>query len=697
MSREKNEEHAFQNGKQECFVPLPQVGDAILLTDPAGNVIQVNQGFTDLFGWKEEEVLGRSIHSLPFIPSELREEFAQDIKRLSAGDWLLPKQTKRERKDGQLTDVLLGLMPVRDAHEEIKALASVFVEVDGHLQTKKRLKESEQRYKSLFDYNPHAVFTFDLEGKFTSINQACARLIGYTTEEMMQRHFSFLIVPKDRNRVIRHFYMALKGTAQEYEADIIDRSGQRKNLHIVNSPIVVGKEIVGVYGIATDITKRKKDEVKLERLAFYDQTTGTANRHLFKRDIRKILAEAEKKRAGFALLHLNGDRFKYINDALGMEAGDLVLKSMAERICPLISGRGRLYRLDGDDFYLILQPLSGPAEAEVLAGSIVKAFRRPWQVNSHELTVTASIGIALYPEHGETEKLLIKRSGQALDYAKREGKNMYRFFDPAIGCSADTMVELEMDIVHAIERKEFQLFYQPKMDIETSRVIGAEALIRWNHPEKGLISPDRFIPLAEQNGLIYELTRWVLHEACRQSREWTDQNRPGYVSVNISPHHLYRKDLTSTILEAIQQSGIQPDQLELEITESGIVQDVEMAIQTIKQLKSIGVRISIDDFGTGFSSLSHLKELPVDILKIDRSFIQDLPESEKDQMIVRSIIQLASAMGLHVVAEGVEEEKHLTILKEMGCQTAQGYYISRPVPNEAYINWLAHPPLLFKS
>ncbi|MET1029865.1 sensor domain-containing protein [Domibacillus tundrae] len=696
MNRKKKRRTGYRKKQGALLHPLPRnEADVILFMDIEGKVIQANRGFTDLFGWKEAELTGRFLDDLDFIPESLQEEFVLDVEQLLSGKMIPLKQTKRSRKDGQLIDVSVAFTPVRNERQEIMAFVSIFREAPENLQTKKRLKESEQRYKSLFDYNPHAVYTFDLEGKFTSGNKAFEQLTGYPVQHMLQTSFVFSVVPEDRERVTVHFNKALKGKTQEYEADIIDRSGQRKNLHIVNSPIVVDDEIVGIYGIATNITDRKKDEEKLERLAFYDQTTGAANRHLFSRDIKTVLGEAKENQSGFALLHLNGDRFKYVNEALGMEAGDVVLKSMTARIRSCLPVHGTLYRLDGNDFYIILHPLPVLEEAGEIAEKIVEAFRRPWKVNSHELIVTASIGIALYPQNGEVEELLVKRSGQALDHVKSEGKNMYQFFDESIGSCSDTILEFEMDLQHAIERNEFQLFYQPKIDLHTERVIGAEALIRWNHPEKGMISPDQFIPLAEQNGQIYEITKWVLKEACRQSREWTEQNLPSHVSVNISSHHLYRKDLVSTILQTIAESGIQTNQLEVEITENGLVQNVDVAIETISILKKMGVRVSIDDFGTGFSSLSHLKVLPVDILKIDRSFIRELPTSGKDQMIVRSIIQLANAVGLSVVAEGVEEKEHLLILKELGCQIAQGFFISKPVPNEEYVKWLSQSPFTF--
>ncbi|OES44600.1 sensor domain-containing protein [Domibacillus iocasae] len=662
--------------------------DVSLFVNIEGKVIQASQGFTNLFGWTHLELNGRMLDDLNFVPSFLQDEFASDVERLLGGKEIALKETKRKRKDGQLIDVTVAFTPIRNEHQQITAFASIFQDASEYVQAKKRLKESEQRYKSLFDYNPHAVFTFDMDGKFTSGNKAFEHLSGYPLRNLHNFSFAFLAIPEDRKRAMIHFKKASKGETQEYETTIINHAGQRINLHIVNSPIVVDDEITGVYGIATNITDRKKDEDKLERLAFYDQTTGAANRHLFSRDIKAVLKRAETEHFQFALLHLNGDRFKYINEALGLEAGDAVLTSMTERIRICLPPNGALYRFDGDNFFIILQPILDSREAVDVAGQIAEAFRQPWKVNGHELTVTASIGIALYPQNGETEALLMKRSDQALDHVKREGKNMYQFFDESIGSCSDSFLDLETDLQHAIERQEFQLFYQPKLDLATNRIIGAEALIRWYHPEKGMISPEQFIPVAEQNGQIYEITKWVLKEACRQSREWTKHQLPSHVSVNISPHHLYRRDLVQTILDTIKESGIQPNQLEVEITENGLVQNVDTAVETISKLKKIGIQVSIDDFGTGFSSLSYLKTLPVDTLKMDRSFIHNLSEKGKDQMIVQSVIQLARAMKLTVVAEGVEEEDHLLILKEAGCQIAQGYFINRPVPNNEYVKWL---------
>jgi diguanylate cyclase (GGDEF)-like protein len=430
-------------------------------------------------------------------------------------------------------------------------------------------------------------------------------------------------------------------------------------------------------GMAASL-QRANDE--LQRIALHDPLTKLPNRVLLEDRIEQSIAHAERSKVNCAVLFVDLDRFKMVNDSLGHFVGDELLRGVASRLHALVRAEDTVSRMGGDEFVLLLREVEGTPDALDVASKALAGLREPFRVHQQELYVTPSIGIAVYPEHGNTAQMLITRADAAMYNVKKGGRNDVRVFATEMSTFFPERLMLENDLRRALERHEFELHYQPKVVLENGSVIGMEALVRWRHPRKGLVAPDQFIPLAEESGLIVPIGRWVIEEACRQNKAWQDAGMPHLrVAVNISGLQFRQKDLLESIDYALGSSGLAPECLEVEITESVVMQNASDAIVTLERLSAMGVHVSIDDFGTGYSSLSYLKRFPIDKLKIDRSFIRDVSTDVEDAAIVRATIGLAHNLRLRVVAEGVETAEQLEFLRALGCDEYQGYYKSKPV------------------
>jgi diguanylate cyclase (GGDEF)-like protein len=420
---------------------------------------------------------------------------------------------------------------------------------------------------------------------------------------------------------------------------------------------------------------------ELQRIALLDPLTKLPNRLLLEDRIAQATAHCKRNNVMCAVLFVDLDRFKNINDSLGHYVGDELLRAVAERLLGLVRKEDTVSRLGGDEFVILLREVAHAKNAASLAQKIVEALGKAFRIQQHELFVTPSIGVGLYPANGETPQALITRADAAMYFAKQSGRNNFQFFTTKMNTFFPERLSLENDLRSALKRREFELHYQPKVAVSESRIVGMEALIRWRHPKKGLIPPVEFIPLAEETGLIVPIGKWVIEEACAQNKAWHDKGLPKLrVAVNISGVQFRQKDLLASINGALTRSGLAPEFLEIEITETVVMQNASEAIVTLEHLKRAGVLISIDDFGTGYSSLSYLKRFPINTLKIDRSFIRDVSEDLDDAAIVRAIIGLAHNLRLKVVAEGVENEHQLQFLHSLGADEYQGYYMSRPLP-----------------
>ncbi|WP_354019420.1 sensor domain-containing protein [Fictibacillus halophilus] len=545
------------------------------------------------------------------------------------------------------------------------------------------LIESEQRYKSLFNHNPDMIYSMDLRGYITSVNHALVQSLEYSEEELLSTHALQFVCDEDHKRVVEHFRIAVHDKPQNFVASIKKKDGGHILSSITNIPIVVNDQVVGVYGIGKNITWQKKAEEEIEQLAFHDSLTGLPNRSLFEKRLRELVSDSDHSNHLLAVMFVDIDHFKIINESLGHHIGDVVLRHVSNQLRQVIHSQDLLCRFAGDLFTLILM-IEKPADVIDTADRIEEALQLPIYLDGQEYTVSTSIGVSIYPNDSTSADVLIKNADTALHKAKEKGRGKREFFTGDMNAFTLERLKLEGFLRKAVQKGELEPYFQPQYCLKTERIIGFEALVRWNHPELGLVSPMQFIPLAEEIGLIDEIGRFVLFESCKQLKRWHDNGAPYLsVSVNVSGRQFQRLSFVYEVKEAIETAGISAEYLHLELTESTMIQNVQYSISIMQELRELGVRLSIDDFGTGYSSLSYLKDFPVDYLKIDQSFIRHLSDdffNTSDAAIIKAIIMMCEGLSLSTVAEGVETYEQMKLLQEYGCHTAQGYIISKPMP-----------------
>jgi diguanylate cyclase (GGDEF)-like protein len=446
---------------------------------------------------------------------------------------------------------------------------------------------------------------------------------------------------------------------------------------------------VSLMGVAMNITERKAAEQRIAHMAQHDALTGLPNRLLLKDRISQAVLKGMRSRSKVAVLFIDLDRFKNINDSLGHESGDQLLQTVAKRIKTCLREGDTVSRLGGDEFVIVLPEINGSHDVSVVAAKVLEVLSQPYHLQGQDLHVSASIGTALFPEDGEDAETLMRNADAAMYHAKDSGRANYQFFTEHMNIAAQRRVTLEAELRRALERKELTLAYQPVFAVATGLIVGAEALLRWTHPDRGMIAPGEFISVAEESGLIHQIGEEALRAACAQARLWHDGGFPMRISVNVSVHQLRRKAFLDQLRSILAATSLDPDHLELEITESLIVEDASEALKTLRMLDDLGVRLAIDDFGTGYSGLSYLKRFPIDAVKIDQSFIRDISVDADDAAIVRAIVAMAKSLKLAVIAEGVETGEQLAFLSSLGCDFAQGYLLGRPMDAFAVTAMLA--------
>lgn len=547
---------------------------------------------------------------------------------------------------------------------------------------------------SVFQHSKEGILVTDQENRIISANRSFTDITGYTLEEVLGKDPKVLASARQDADFYREMWASIKATGG-WQGELWNRrkNGEVYPEHLtINSVKDAQGAVINLIGIFSDISERKMAEERIQHLAHYDTLTGLPNRALFSDRLQQALIYAQRNQSTVALLFLDLDRFKQINDTLGHGVGDQLLQMVSQRLLECVREQDTVSRQGGDEFIAVL-PGTDHEGADLVAEKILNAVIQPYVIEGHDLRVSCSIGIALYPSQAQDVDTLIKYADVAMYQAKEGGRNKYLHFDPSMNASAYERLKMETSLRGAIERNELRLYYQPQIDLVDGRLIGCEALVRWQHSEMGLVSPASFIPLAEETGLIMPISDWVLEEALRQTREWRDAGLPQItVSVNLSALQFRQRNLHEQVSQLLGKYELPAQVLDLELTEGILMQGVERTLAMLHELTMMGVGLSIDDFGTGYSSLSYLKRFPIQKLKIDQSFVRDVTHDSNDATMVRTIILMAHSLKLHVIAEGVETEDQADFLRQAGCERAQGYHFGRPMPAEAFSEYLRESP-----
>ncbi len=575
------------------------------------------------------------------------------------------------------------------------------------------VSQSERLHRFLVDHSPDIIFTLDPEGCITFINERVGDTLGLNRQDLLGRRLEELVHPDERERVRFLLRERRRGQLPPLNVELRlmssrDHKGYRVFQVLLSSiqgdhctmmdPEPATGESSCFYGVARDITEQIEAAEWATYHLHHDPLTGLPNRRLFRDRLGLAITQAQRSRERFAVIHLNMDRFSVLNDLYGHARADELLRQIAVRIQRCLRGGDTLARLAADEFLLLSLPIRGQEDVEAVLARIRKELESPFRIGEATHKLTASVGIALYPEHGDSPEALIRHAGIALYHGRRSGSGGHAFFQEAMRTDVDQRLHLENQLRQAIELNQFELHFQPQVETMSRRLHGVEALVRWRHPERGLLPPGEFIGVAEETGLIVPLSKWVLGESCRLMRHWLDQGiAPPRIGINFSPRCLELDGFVDCFMSTLEEYGAPPGVIELEITENLFIHDPTAVVPKLRELAARGVRFAIDDFGTQYSSLGYLQKFPIHTLKIDKSFVWEIDRDASQHTIIKAILSIGHGLGLDLIAEGVETEAQLRFLSEQGCGAVPGYLISRPLPGERFEQWLVHssrPPVL---
>lgn len=651
----------------------------IVITDSKGLIKYVNESFERETGYSRSDVIGCNPNILK-SGDKTERDYQEMWRQLQSGQtWM--GEFHNKRKDGSLYWERASIGPLKDSNGDI----THFIALKQPIDKEKQAEQKQRLASTVFDSATEAIMVTNTDKHIEMVNPAFQQITGYSEKEVLGKTPSLLKSGKHSAEFYDSLYHVLKERGA-WEGEIWNR---RKDGEIYPQWLMISSRydqegnLEGYVALFADITKRKKDEALIRQQANYDSITALPNRNLFTDRLNQALSIADRNKTKTALLFIDLDRFKYVNDTYGHHMGDLLLQQVADRLRAEVRKSDTVARLGGDEFAVIISNLQQQHVVEKVATKILDSLAKPYQLNENEAFISCSIGIAFYPDHSTRPETLIVNADSAMYKAKKKGRNTHEYFNEALNRDFNKRRSIEKDLYQALKRDEFFLVYQPIWNIDRTRVESVEALIRWKHPEKGLIPPVHFIPLAEESSLIHEIGDWVIERCCQFAKRLQDNySHPPKISFNVSSLQFMRSGLDRTIKRELDRNGIKGSALTVEITESVLLIDEKKIDDQLFQIESMGMQISVDDFGTGFSSLSYLKKYPIQRIKIDRSFIQDLERDSDGRALVAGIISLANSLSLQTVVEGVETEGQLALIREYGDPLIQGYLFNKPMTDE---------------
>lgn len=656
------------------------------VTDRQGNITYVNDLFCELTQYSREELIGKT-HNIINSGYHPKEFFKEMWKTIGTGN-IWTGEIKNKRKDGSYYWVHATIVPFLNEKGIPYQYISFRTDITKEKSLEKEVIKSNENYRLIAENSVNLISLFTIDGTLDYISPSFEKILHYDLQSLEKSNFFQLIHPTDFETFKKELQTFLKNK-QPLDCEFRLRTKEEEYIDveavistIENTQSRSSKDLILV--VMRDISKKKVIEKKIHHLAYHDNLTGFPNRRSFMNQLRNELLDRNKSKYGMSILFIDLDNFKNINDQLGHDVGDSILKKAADNIRNVIRPTDLAARMGGDEFIVMLKNIKSQDETNEIVSQILFNFRASINVDEEDCLVTCSIGVANFPEHGESAEDLIKNAGNALARVKSGTKNDFMIFNKTIEYQSIERRLLENAFRIALKEEQFYLEYQPKMDMKNERIMGMEALVRWNHPDLGMIPPGKFISLAEETGLIIPLGEWILFEGCRQAKQWQEKGLNNLiVSINVSIRQLEDPHFIDKLKRVLEETKLSPKYLELELTES-VFADIQNTISILQEIREIGVQVSVDDFGTGYSSLSYIKHLPIDTLKIDASFVRDIHVNEESRAIVRAIIHIADSIGLKVIAEGIELQDQAKELCLEGCKFGQGYYYSRPLKVEAF-------------
>ncbi|MFM8333513.1 MAG: putative bifunctional diguanylate cyclase/phosphodiesterase [Candidatus Methylumidiphilus sp.] len=696
-SRLRRDGLALAYKKTHADAALASIGDGVVVTDAQGRVEYLNSEAENLTGWRLAEVAGKALdEAFPLTDESGAAQTGSTAACLRLGRAVDSKsRLALLRKDGSRLGIEDSASPILDGRGAATGAVWVFRDVTG----KRKVEDELNLAASVFANAVEGIIITDRNGLILRVNKAFCAITGYAPEDVVGKNPRML----SSGRHDRAFYQAMWQRLEsvgEWQGEVWNR---RRNGEVypewLNIRAIYDErgEKTHYVGIFSDISERIRDQEYIFRLAYYDSLTSVANRALLMDHLEMAIAHAQRQRMAVAVLFIDMDRFKLINDSLGHSIGDLLLQHVAQALTGSVRDGDTVSRFGGDEFVICLPDISGDREDAVVdslkvAEKIQRRLSQTFALQGHEVAVTPSIGVALYPWDGETPGILIKHADIAMYHAKSLGRDNVQMFSEAMLSAGSERLRIQSALRKAVESREFLVYYQAQIDLPSGKIVGAEALLRWNNPELGWTPPNKFIPVAEDTSLIVPIGDWVLGQVCRDWKAWREkvgaERELPRIALNFSPRQFIQPDFFGRIMRVLDEAGVSPECMEIEITEATLMHNTEMALHALNQLRGAGIRIAVDDFGVGYSSLSYLKKFPIDVLKIDQSFICDICTDVNDAQIVRAIIAMGHSLNLKVLAEGVETAAQLAFLRGEGCQAVQGFLLSPPVPADDFAKLL---------